>query len=259
MKETFVVLGNCSATTLTTIFSRVQNGQDLNLATQPWKYEGGTTEQQALLIRNSSSTDLGTFECRLANAVGSSISPTNVYVDVHCTIPNMKARYNNRLWLNQTFNSITDKPQVRVRMEPVGPVIESDRQNVSLHCEVVSGNPPVLATARWFLDRDILKQLPDCDTSTPTTTKSPDDTTTGEFRLQNCDILLTYCSLTIQFSDNDDMCEDIDPSRLLLQQASRGFHGNYSCEGGNSAGWGLVSKPTELLVYCMLYISNKYI
>lgn len=67
-----------------TFHSRIQNGKELNIAAESWKYEGGTTEQQALLIRNSSSRDLGSFACKLANSVGSSFSPTSVYVDVHC-------------------------------------------------------------------------------------------------------------------------------------------------------------------------------
>lgn len=46
------------------------------------------------------------------------------------------------------------------------------------------------------------------------------------------------------------MCKGIDPSRLLLEPASRNFHGNFSCEGENLAGWGPVSESAELLVYC---------
>lgn len=63
-------------------------------------------------------------------------------------------------------------------------------------------------------------------------------------------IIIRYKKNILHVSDVEDMCEDIDPSRLLLQQAGRGFHGNYTCQGGNSAGWGPLSEPTELLVYC---------
>lgn len=64
-------------------------------------------------------------------------------------------------------------------MEPPGPVIESERQNVTLHCEVVNGNPPILTRARWFLDGDLLKQLPDCNT-----TVEQDESSTGDY---NCE------------------------------------------------------------------------
>lgn len=52
-------------------------------------------------------------------------------------------------------------------------------------------------------------------------------------------------------SDDDGLC-DIDPSRLLLENAKREFHGNYTCEGMNEAGWGPLSEGSELVVYCEL-------
>ena len=45
-----------------------------------------------------------------------------------------------------------------------------------------------------------------------------------------------------------DFC-NVDPSRLLLENVTRAFHGNYSCQGMNSAGWGPMSPPTQVIVH----------
>lgn len=108
-------------------------------------------------------------------------------------------------------------------MDPETPVNEADRQNVSLTCEVVTGNPASLTAVRWYLDGDLLKELPDCTRNSSSTT-----TTTEES--------LIFC--------------DIDPSKLLLEAVGRSFHGNYSCEGRNDAGWGPLSPSAPVMVYC---------
>lgn len=114
-------------------------------------------------------------------------------------------------------------------VEPEVPVNEADRLNVSLTCDVVSGNPTSLNAVRWYLDGDLLKELPDCvRNSTPTIM---DDTS-------------TFC--------------DIDPSKLLLEAVGRSFHGNYSCEGRNDAGWGPISPSTPVVVYCTLHLSQRF-
>ena len=110
-------------------------------------------------------------------------------------------------------------------MDPETPVNEADRQNVSLTCEVVTGNPASLTAVRWYLDGDLLKELPDCTRNSSSTT-----TTTEES--------LIFC--------------DIDPSELLLEAVGRSFHGNYSCEGRNDAGWGPLSPSAPVMVYCEL-------
>ena len=43
---------------------------------------------------------------------------------------------------------------------------------------------------------------------------------------------------------------DIDPSKLLLEHVSQQFHGNFSCQGNNGAGWSRVSRERELQIYC---------
>ncbi|XP_076290839.1 neuromusculin isoform X4 [Lasioglossum baleicum] len=161
-------------------------------------YEGGITEQTALTVKNASASDMGTYKCILDNKVGTSVSDD--VVDVF----------------------VLYKPVVEVIMDPDTPVNEADRLNVSLTCEVVSGNPASLTSVRWYLDGELLKELPDCTRNSTATT-----TTTEES--------LIFC--------------DIDPSKLLLEAVGRSFHGNYSCEGRNDAGWGPLSPSAPVIVY----------
>jgi hypothetical protein len=115
-----------------------------------------------------------------------------------------------------------------VIIDPETPVNEADRLNVSLTCEVDAGNPAVLTAVRWYLDGDLLKELPDCTRNGTAMTTSSEES-------------LTFC--------------DIDPSKLLLEAVGRSFHGNYSCEGRNGAGWGPISSSTPVIVYCKSSLS----
>lgn len=99
-------------------------------------------------------------------------------------------------------------------MDPSNTVIEDNEENVTLVCNVIQGNPLMLLKVRWFLDGQILKELPECE-SNP--------------------------------NNEDELCE-IDPSKMLLQNVGRDFLGNYSCEGFNAAGWGFRSSETQLEV-----------
>jgi len=107
------------------------------------------------------------------------------------------------------------------------PLNEADRQNVSLTCEVDAGNPAILTAVRWYLDGDLLKELPDCSRNSIVMTNSEES--------------LVFC--------------DIDPSKLMLESVDRTFHGNYSCEGKNEAGWGSISPSTPVVVYCKSSLS----
>jgi len=113
-------------------------------------------------------------------------------------------------------------------MDPEIPVNEADRQNVSLTCEVDAGNPAILTAVRWYLDGDLLKELPDCSRNSTAMTSSEES--------------LAFC--------------DIDPSKLMLESVGRTFHGNYSCEGKNEAGWGPISASTPVIVYCKSSLSS---
>ncbi|XP_045540674.1 hemicentin-1 isoform X3 [Papilio machaon] len=163
-----------------------RNGEKLNVNSS--HYEGGTTEQHALIIVSSRGEDLGNYSCLLANTVGQGTTNETIHVN------------------------ILYKPEVRLNMSAQSPILETEHRNVTLTCEVVSGNPPVLDEVIWYLDGEMLKHLPECN------------------------------------GTNDSLCNDVDPSMLLLQDTTKSFHGNYSCKGKNYAGWGNESAKTELVV-----------
>ena len=98
-------------------------------------------------------------------------------------------------------------------MDPPSPISELDRRNVTLFCDLESGYPGTLSKVNWYMDGNLLKELPDCH------------------------------------SANADLC-DIDPSKLLLEHVSKLFHGNYSCQAANEAGWSPMSEPQQLEIYC---------
>ena len=106
-------------------------------------------------------------------------------------------------------------------MDPPSPISELDRRNVTLFCDMASGYPTTLTKVNWYMDGNLLKELPDC----------PED--------PNNDI-------------NNDLC-DIDPSKLLLEHVSKLFHGNYSCEAANEAGWSDMSEPQQLEIHCKYF------
>lgn len=95
--------------------------------------------------------------------------------------------------------------------------MEDDNTNVTLHCDVLSGNPSTLLKVRWYLDTHVLKELPEC--SDEAAEKS-----------------------------EDNLCF-IDPTVMLLQNVGREFLGNYSCKGFNAAGWGEESEFVFLDVF----------
>ncbi|XP_065562501.1 uncharacterized protein LOC136028600 [Artemia franciscana] len=111
-------------------------------------------------------------------------------------------------------------------MEPSEAVIEAERPNITLTCEIIFGEPSMLVGVRWYLDGDLLKELPECNLN---------------------DTSYVYV--------DEDFC-DIDQSKLLLENVVRFFQGNYSCEGMTSAGWGPRSEEEELVIRCKFYSST---
>lgn len=174
------------ATLINIIWQR--DGKNLTLNGE--HYEGGTSELTSLLVKSATSNDIGKYACILENDFGASSSQD--FIDV----------------------SVLFRPTVEVTMEPNAPINEAARVNVSLSCDVIAGNPSYLTAVRWYLDGDLLKELPDCSRN----------------------------------ASAEEFC-DIDPSKLLLESVGRSFHGNYSCEGRNDAGWGPISSNTPIVVY----------
>jgi hypothetical protein len=58
---------------------------------------------------------------------------------------------------------LTDKPTVLLRFEPSSTIIENDHVNVTLHCDVLDGNPRKLLKVQWMINDDILTELPECN------------------------------------------------------------------------------------------------
>nr|XP_053621032.1 hemicentin-1 isoform X6 [Plodia interpunctella] len=166
-----------------------RNGEVVNV-NDTGHFQGGTTNQHSLIILNVTGEDMGNYTCLLANFVGNSTSETSIDVNV------------------------IFKPTVRLSMSSPSPVMEEDHKNVTLTCEVITGNPSILDEVIWYLDGEVLKHLPECNG------------TDGE----------------------ENLCNEVDPSMLLLQDTTKSFHGNYSCKGKNQAGWGGESNKTELIV-----------
>ena len=130
------------------------------------------------------------------------------------------------------IHCILDKPSVTLRMDPPSPISELDRRNVTLFCDIVSGYPSILTRVNWYMDGNLLKELPDC----------PDDQLDfGGFGENN---------------GANDLC-DIDPSKLLLEHVSKLFHGNYSCEAANEAGWSDMSELKQLEIYCKYFHTHQ--
>lgn len=186
------------------------NGKELDTSDRG-HYDGGIPDIPALTIRGATGDELGNYTCQLTNEINSSSSTNQVFVDVHF------------------------KPQVQLTKSTEEPLIENRHTNVTLACEVARGNPDTLVAVNWFLDGEILKQLPECNS-----TQDDGSETTS----------------------TPDMCNDVDPARLLLQDITRSFYGNYSCQGRNAAGWGPVSDNIELIVYYPpenVTVSNKVV
>merc|ERR1719270_121329 len=156
--------------------------------TQDSRYQGGNLRHPSLTIQSVTKSDIGTYSCVLENDMGSGTSMAGAYLDVFYP------------------------PVVSIRMEPKMPVNELAKTNVTLFCDILEGNPPLLNSVQWFMDGDLLKQLPQCDTDT-----------------------------------SNDLC-DIDPSKLLLEEVSRHFHGNFSCIGSSEAGQSNMSPMVGLQV-----------
>nr|XP_036226715.1 uncharacterized protein LOC106618396 isoform X2 [Bactrocera oleae] len=103
------------------------------------RYEGGNSENVALVIRSTDKEDVGNYTCQLSNVIGKGISEQQIDLDVQFV------------------------PIVEVLMIPEGPVKESDESNVTLYCNILEANPALLTKVRWYANSTLLKELPDCE------------------------------------------------------------------------------------------------
>jgi hypothetical protein len=155
------------------------------------------------------------------------------------------------LYVSATF---PDKPTVALRMNPQSPINELSKRNVTLFCDVSAGNPETLTSVRWYMDGVLLKQLPLCENDENSGSGSSEEgfSGSGSGFASGFGSGSGYGSgETIEGSGGNkgDLC-DIDPSKLLLEHVSKLFHGNFSCEATNGAGWSDRSEETQLEVHC---------
>ncbi|XP_049314276.1 uncharacterized protein LOC105225255 isoform X9 [Bactrocera dorsalis] len=115
-----------------------RNGDSVNV-NDTERYEGGNSENVALVIRSTDKEDVGNYTCQLSNAIGKGISEQQIDLDVQFV------------------------PIVEVLMIPEGPVKESDESNVTLYCNILEANPALLTKVRWYANSTLLKELPDCE------------------------------------------------------------------------------------------------
>ena len=64
--------------------------------------------------------------------------------------------------MDVAFVYVENVPQVKLSLDPVTPVSEPKKENVTLTC---SSRAPgdSLTRVKWFLDGKLLKELPDCN------------------------------------------------------------------------------------------------
>lgn len=173
-----------------------KNGKNITLNQD--KYDGGTIENPPLIIKNVSREDMGEYTCTCKNVVGSEESGQSLYLDVEYP------------------------PSVEVIITPSNPVKERDQSDVTVECEVISGNPSNLTSVRWYLGTDMLMQLPYCN--------------------------YTYNENGEPIGNGGKFC-DVNATVLSLENVAQSMAGNYTCQGMNVAGWGPESEPSELIVY----------
>jgi len=190
------------------------------------RFEGGTSEIVSLAINPTIPEDAGNYYCLAENDVGE--AGASNFINIEVLYP----------------------PSVQIKIEPEGPISEEDDVNVTLTCDIVDGNPFELTRVSWFLNGDLIREIPDrqCDELIELDSS---ELVSDELLQDEEDSSSTEGSgieVTTSF-----LC-DSDPSELTLQSVSREFQGNYTCAGSNVAGEGSSSEPQELTVH---YLPGK--
>ncbi|XP_050742543.1 uncharacterized protein LOC108030804 isoform X3 [Drosophila biarmipes] len=136
-----VVLLNCEYVANPASLTKVEwyRNDDLVNVNDTSHYNGGNSENVALVIKSTERDDIGNYSCQLSNTIGKGISDQKINLDVHYV------------------------PSVEILMIPEGPVKESDESNVTLFCNVLDANPLALTKVRWYANSTLLKELPDCE------------------------------------------------------------------------------------------------
>jgi len=206
------------------------------------RFEDGNEDTPSLTIDQITPEDVGDYYCLAQNQVGQSRS--NLSVSIEVIYP----------------------PIVEIRKEHTGPLSEEDDMNVTLHCDLIDGNPLELVRVSWFMNGELIRQIPDSHCYERELFES-DDLINEEFLSEASDYELGSGIGPSTLSDlgsgmeigsgvNPDSIQsanhlcDVDPTELFLQHVTRDFSGNFSCAGSNIAGEGPESAPVNLNVMC---------
>eukprot|EP00092_Neocalanus_flemingeri_P009188 GFUD01009889.1.p1 GENE.GFUD01009889.1~~GFUD01009889.1.p1 ORF type:complete len:1498 (+),score=504.87 GFUD01009889.1:68-4561(+) len=210
------------------------------------RYEDGNPEAPSLTIKAILPEDAGDYYCLAHNHVGQSRS--NMSVSLQVIYP----------------------PEVEIRKDPTAPVSEEDDMNVTLHCDLIGGNPLELVRVSWFMNGELIRQLPDphCDQLQQLESEEIFDeefiSEAGDYEVgsgvDDSGIIDIGSGMEMGSAVNPDggvnvnyLC-DVDPTELFLQHVTRAFSGHFSCSGSNMAGEGPVSESVDLDV---LYLPGQ--
>jgi len=210
------------------------------------KFEDGNIEIPSLTIIQVVAEDAGDYFCAAENQVGLSMPSLSVNLEVFYP------------------------PVVAIRKDPDDILREEDDMNVTLHCDLVDGNPLELSTVFWFRNGKMIRQLPDPHCAHVEEVHS--DMLENELFINEASDYELGSGLDGSgFEDFGSAMEmgsgfnpdskieveylcDVDPTELFLQHVTRDFSGQFSCSGSNSAGGGPESEPVLLDI---LYIPGK--
>ena len=127
--------------------------------------------------------------------------------------------------------------------------------NVTLHCDLVGQNNQELKTVRWFMNGELIRQLPDphCD-QVANLEAGQHASESVKYRTSPAmtDMMDYGSGVEINIATDLQYLCDVDPTQLVLQQVTREFSGNFSCSGGESVREDVPSEAVELDILCKL-------
>ena len=127
--------------------------------------------------------------------------------------------------------------------------------NVTLHCDLVGQNNQELKTVRWFMNGELIRQLPDphCDqVANLEAGQHARESVKYETGPAMTDMADYGSGVEINIASDLQYLCDVDPTQLVLQQVTREFSGNFSCSGGDSVREDVPSEAVELDILCKL-------